>query len=372
MFLGVRSEIRPEPKGVVLILSPWNFPINLTLGPLVGALAAGNTVMVKPSEFTPATSALMEKMIREIYPPDEVVLVTGGPELAAQLTALPFNHIFFTGSPAVGKKVMTAAAQNLCSVTLELGGKSPVVVDESANLAQAARRIAWVKGLNAGQVCITADYVLVHASVAEAFVALLKRETEALYGVAGGSGRSYCKMVSPRHYARMEALVEDALAKGAKVVAGGTGDGHTYEPTLLTAVTPEMRVMQEEIFGPVLPILTYQRTDEAVAFINGGEKPLGLYVYARKRKVVDQVLRETRSGAVVVNHTGLQFHHPNLPFGGSNNSGLGQSHGAYSFRAFSHEKSTMVLGRWPAVIDLVMPPYTGFNRWIMQITKRWL
>lgn len=367
-LMGSTSTIRYEPKGVVLIIAPWNFPFNLSLGPLVSAIAAGNCVMLKPSEMTPASTACMKRMLADLFEESEVALIEGDAGVSEALLRKRFDHIFFTGSPAVGKVVMRAAAEHLTSVTLELGGKSPVIVDKTANLDEAARKIAWGKFFNSGQVCIAPDYLLVDESVRVAFVEKLRASITAL-GSEGARGI----IVNDRHAARVKRLVDRAVAQGAEVAYGGESNGRAIEPTLLTNVAPDAAVMQEEIFGPVLPIVSYRSLDEAFRLIEEKEKPLVLYIFSRDRKVVRRILAHTRAGGTTINHTLIHFYHLNLPFGGVGNSGVGKGHGFYSFEAFSNPRGVLDQRLPFSAIELLFPPYKGkLKKFLIDFTVRWL
>ena len=367
-LLGSTSHVISEPKGVVLIISPWNFPFNLTLGPLVSAIAAGNCAIVKPSEMTPHSSACMKRILAEVFEEDEVAIVEGDARVAEALLRKKFDHIFFTGSPAVGRIVMKAAAEHLTSVTLELGGKSPVIVDRTANLDEAAKKVAWGKCLNSGQVCIAPDYVLVDEQVRDAFLPKLRASIEAL-GTNGSRG----VMVNDRHASRMKRLFDSAITQGAKVDHGGTFRERDIAPTVLTDVAPDASVMQEEIFGPLLPVLTYRTHDDAFAIINAKEKPLVLYVFSRDRKVAQEIVRRTSAGGTVINHTMIHFYELDLPFGGVGHSGMGRSHGHAGFRAFSNERGILDQKLRFSAIELLMPPYEGrLKKWLIDFTVRWL
>ncbi len=346
LLLGTRSYTRCEPRGTCLIISPWNYPVNLTFGPLVSALAAGNTAMLKPSEMTPHFSAVMVRMVAELFPEDEVAIFEGEAHVSQALLELPFDHIFFTGSPAVGKMVMAAAAKNLTSVTLELGGKSPTIVDETADLALAAHNVMFGKFTNGGQTCIAPDHVYVHASVKDDFAARCKAIVEKAFGNtpdAQAQSPYMAHVVNARHHMRLVGLLEDARAQGAKVLVGGTVDASTnfVAPTLLGDIPPGARIMQEEVFGPILPVLSYTSLDDVIGRINADPKPLALYVFSRNEANIQKVLTQTSSGGACVNHSLMQFLHGNLPFGGVNNSGIGNSHGHAGFKAFSHERSIL-------------------------------
>jgi aldehyde dehydrogenase (NAD+) len=346
LTLGTRSHVQHIPRGRCLIIGPFNYPINLTLGPLVSAIAAGNTAILKPSELTPHLSALMAKVVGEVFNEDEVAIFFGEADVAQALQALPFDHVFFTGSPAIGKHVMAAAAKNLTSVTLELGGKSPTIVDASANLQLAAANIMWSKFANAGQTCIAPDHVFVHASVKQQWVELCRQELAKAYGAnlsAQQQSPDLAHMVNARHTARVKALLDDATALGAQTLAGGgvVEEACFVQPTLLDSIPASARIMTEEIFGPLLPVISFQSIEEVVTTINAGPKPLSLYIYSQNDAVIDTVLTQTASGGACVNHALLQFLHANLPFGGVNNSGIGSAHGYHGFKAFSHERAVV-------------------------------
>lgn len=361
-MLGTSAWVQCQPRGRVLIIAPWNYPLSLCFGPLISALAAGNTVIIKPSEMTPAVSALMAKVIAQVFPEREVALFEGGTATSTALLALPFDHIFFTGSPAVGKVVMAAAARHLTSVTLELGGKSPTIVDETANLPLAAQTIMWGKFINNGQTCVAPDYLYVHESVRTAFIEECRKVLQARYGHTAAEQQAnpdLTRVVNQRHTARIAALLNDAMAHGAELHTGGDIDEAScyIAPTLIGNVAPGSRILEEEIFGPVLPIIGYRDLDQVITDINGGHKPLALYIWSRKQQHIDKVLSSTSSGGACVNHCVAQFAHGNLPFGGVNHSGIGNAHGAYGFKAFSHERG--VLRSSPLMlIKLFFPPYT--------------
>jgi aldehyde dehydrogenase (NAD+) len=377
LTLGNRSHVQTMPRGRCLIMSPWNYPVNLTFGPLVSAIAAGNTAMLKPSELTPHLSALMAKIVREVFEEDEVAIFEGDADVAQALLALPFNHIFFTGSPAIGKHVMAAAAKHLASVTLELGGKSPTIVDASADIAMAAQNILWAKFANAGQTCIAPDYVFVHASVKDQWIAACRNVLAEAYGATPAAQQSsphLARIVNARHTGRIHALLQDAQSRGAKAVIGGAVDAADcfIAPTLLDDVPPDARIMEEEIFGPLLPIIPFQSIDEVIAKINAGPNPLALYIYSRTESNVQRVLQQTLSGGACVNHALMQFLQGRLPFGGVNNSGLGSAHGLFGFKAFSHEKA-VVRSQTALATKLYKPgEVPGFLRSALKSALRWL
>ncbi|MEM6723029.1 MAG: aldehyde dehydrogenase family protein, partial [Bacteroidota bacterium] len=371
-MMGSSSHIRYEPKGVVLIVSPWNFPFNLTFGPLVAAVAAGNTVMIKPSESTPHSSGLMRKIISEVFDDNEVVLVEGSVETAQAVLEFPWNHIFFTGAPGIGKIVMNAAAKHLTSVTLELGGKSPTIIDKTADLKTAARRIAWGKYMNNGQICIAPDYIYVHEDRADEFVKLVKENIKSFYTEDIPNESSYSRMVNRRHYQRVKAMIHDAVEKGANVRSGGKFDDEQnyIEPTIMTEVPHDSRVMEEEIFGPVMPVHKFRELDEVIEVINSKEKPLALYIYSKSKKNINQVLANTRAGGSCINHNAVHFFNSNLPFGGSNNSGIGKGHGWYGFQAFSNPRGVLQQ-HIPNALEMLMPPYNNFKQKLIDLTIKY-
>ncbi len=343
------AKILTQPLGVIGIIAPWNYPASLSLIPLATALAAGNRAMIKPSEYTSKTSALLATLLGDIFASDEVAVVTGGPEVGAAFSELAFDHLLFTGSTGVGRSVMQAASKNLVPVTLELGGKSPVIVDQGFDSLKAAKSIVFGKLSNAGQTCIAPDFALVHEADLDAFVAAFTAATKAAYP-AGGSDKAYGSIISQRHYDRLVGLIEDAQQKGAKIVEIGTAPGagrtRTLVPTLILGATPEMKVMQEEIFGPILPVLPYRTVEETIARINAGPRPLALYVFSDKPAVIDNILARTTSGNVTVNDTLLHCAVDDLPFGGIGGSGMGAYHGEEGFRAFSHNKGVFTQSKW--------------------------
>ena len=365
--LGTAARIRPEARGVCLIIAPWNYPFSLALGPLVAALAAGNSVIIKPSEMTPATSALIARIVNETFPPDLVAVVEGGVQTSQRLLALPFDHIFFTGSPAVGKIVMEAAARSLASVTLELGGKSPAIIGPDANIKQAAAWVAFGKFANAGQTCIAPDHVFVHRDVQQAFTTELRARIKRSYG-DGADSPHLTQIVNDHHAERLSALLGDALAKGAQVTLESGGRGRRMGPTLIEALTPEMQIDQQEIFGPILPIIPYTDLDEVTAIINARPKPLSLYIFDKHPARIDRIIAATSSGSVGVNLTMIQFTHNGLPFGGVNSSGLGAAHGIHGFQAFSHQRA--ILANRFSALSLIFPPYTQTVKRLVGLIKR--
>ncbi|HEU5289385.1 MAG TPA: aldehyde dehydrogenase family protein [Cyclobacteriaceae bacterium] len=364
-MLGTRATILYEPKGLCLIISPWNYPFNLSIGPLVSALVAGNNVIIKPSEHTPHTSALIKKMCEEIFDANLVTVCEGGPEVSQALLKLPFDHIFFTGSPSIGKVVMKAAAENLTSVTLELGGKSPTIVTASASIKDAAQRIAVAKFINNGQTCIAPDYVLVDERMAPEFINKLKEQAQKLFSENDKSIQSsphYARIVNQKHYDRLNILLQDAITKGSKLEMSGPVEPSErfIHPMILSLVPPDTMLMEEEIFGPILPVLTFKKLDDAIEFINKKPKPLALYFFGSDKKELQRVKQETSSGALCVNDCAIHFLHHNLPFGGVNNSGIGKSHGYHGFMAFSNEKPVLKQMSGFSAFSFFYPPYTPF------------
>ena len=360
MVLGTSSKVISEPRGVCLIVSPWNYPFNLTFCPMILALAAGNTVIIKPSEMTPYMSAVIADIVAEAFRPEEVAVFQGKAETSSYLTSLPFDHIFFTGSPQVGRHVMAAAARNLTSVTLELGGKSTVIIDSKASLKKAADAIVFGKFCNNGQTCIAPDYLYVESSIKTEFIAELKASITKQYGNADNltSNSDYCRIVNDEHFTRLEGLLDDALDQGAEILLGGTRvrDRRLIEPTLLEGMSATSTIMQEEIFGPLLPIIEYSDLDQIIAEINARPKPLALYIFSRDSAMQDKVIQQTSAGDTCINQIALHFMHPNLPFGGINNSGLGKTGGRWGFDAFSHQRS--VLHDKFSSTAMLHPPYT--------------
>lgn len=361
-MLGTSAFVVAEPKGRALLISPWNFPFNLAIGPLVSALAAGCPAILKPSEYAPHTAQLVQDLVSDLFAPHEVAVCLGEKEVASELLGLPFDHIFFTGSPAIGKIVMRAAAQHLSSVTLELGGKSPVILDASADLKDAAEKLIWGKFVNCGQTCIAPDYILVPEDKQEIFLGHAREVLTRYYdpeekGIM--QSPDYARLINAKHFDRIRQLLEDALQKGAQVEAGGELDEETryVAPTLISNISEDMLVFQEEIFGPILPILTYSHLNDALALIHSQPKPLALYFFGKDESRAKRVMAETSSGNLVINDCVLHFLHSELPFGGVNNSGIGKAHGKYGFLAFSNEKGVLKQRIGFNNVSLLRPPY---------------
>ena len=371
-LIGTSSYIKYEPKGVCLLISPWNFPINLTFSPLVAAIAAGNTVIIKPSEITPNTSAVIAEIIKDLFKEDEVSIVLGGAEESQALLKLPFNHIFFTGAPSIGKIVMKAAAENLSSVTLELGGKSPTIIDKTANIKETAKKIAWGKFINNGQTCIAPDYVFIQEDIKDDFIKELKLHLNTFYTENASSSDSYCRIVNTKHFNRLVAHLNDAKKHKATFELGGTynTNDNYIAPTVISNIPKEATLLQDEIFGPILPIIYYKNITEAIGYINSNEKPLALYIYSNDKELVNQVINNTRAGSTCINNNVLQFTNHYLPFGGSNNSGIGKSHGFFGFQEFSNQRS-ILKQNFKSSIELLFPPYTKQKQKITDATIKW-
>jgi len=370
-FIGGRSYVRYEAKGVSLIISPWNYPINLSLSPVVSAIAAGCPAMIKPSELTPHASDLLREMLAEIFPPNEIYVATGDVKVATELLAKPFRHIYFTGSPQVGKIVMAAAAKNLTSVTLELGGKSPAIIDKSASLNQAVRRIIYTKWSNAGQTCVAPDYLLVHEKVAEKVVDQIKDLVVKRFP-QDPENNDYTGIVNKRHINRLNRYIEDAVESGAKVWTSGKSTSSHLRPTVLTNVTVDSLVMQEEIFGPILPVIAYKSIDEAIGIINALPRPLSMSVFGSDKRVHKRVITESRAGNTCINHCAMHFYNQNLPFGGINNSGIGKGHGYAGFKAFSNARSIFRQVWFYSPHEWIHVPYTPLKKKFIDFILKWL
>jgi len=359
-----KSFVVRDPLGVVLIISPWNYPVGLLLSPLVGAVAAGNAAVLKPSEVTPHTSAVLASQLPSYVDSDAIALVEGGVPETTALLEQRFDHIMYTGNGAVAKVVMEAAARNLTPVTLELGGKSPCIVDRTADIPVTARRIAWGKFLNAGQTCIAPDYVLAEASIEEELISELAKSVEQFYAAGTKGNPDYARIVNSRHHDRVARLIADQeVAFGGEVSA----EDCYIAPTVLRNVSPDSPIMASEIFGPVLPVLPVQGVEEAIAFVNRGEKPLALYLFSADSTAEERVLRETSSGGVCINGTIMQIANSSMPFGGVGPSGMGAYHGRHTFETFSHRKSVLRRG-FRFDLKMMYPPYTeGRMKWLRKI-----
>jgi aldehyde dehydrogenase (NAD+) len=372
MLLGTKGHLQYEAKGLCLIISPWNYPFNLSICPLVHAIAAGNAVILKPSELSPNTSGFIKKMISSLFDKSEVAVFEGDAAVSTFLLEQKFDHIFFTGSPAIGKVVMAAAAKHLTSVTLELGGKSPAIVGPDVNVEEAAAKIAWGKFLNNGQTCIAPDYLYVHEKNYYSFLQALEATVETFYGANVAKSKDYARIVNRRHFDRIASLLEDAKEKGAQVIFGGITDADDcfISPTVLTNCTPDMRILQEEIFGPILPIMSFKDEFQVTADIRSGDKPLALYVFSTNTEFNQYILNNTSSGTSVVNDCLIQFGHNELPFGGVNHSGIGKSGGHYGFVEFSNQKSVVI--QRTNLLKNFYPPYGVKVRWMIDFVLKWL
>lgn len=362
-LFGARAAVHYQPKGVVGIISPWNFPVNLTFAPLAGVLAAGNRAMIKPSEFTEQTSALMSELIAKYYEEDEVAVVIGGADVGAEFTSLPFDHMLFTGATSIAHHVMRAAAENLVPVTLELGGKSPVFIGKSADIPKAALRIMSGKTLNAGQICLAPDYVFLPEGKESEFVEAAKSAVTAMFPDGLRDNDDYTSVVNQRHLDRLNTYLEDAREKGADVIALNPGDEdfsqqphHKMAPHIVVNANDDMLVMQDEIFGPILPVRTYNNVQETVAYINKNPRPLGLYYFGSDTTERDYVLDNTTSGGVTINDVFFHVAQEDLPFGGVGPSGMGAYHGEEGFNEFSHKKAVYTQAS-ADLFALIRPPY---------------
>ncbi len=361
-YFPARNKILFQPLGVVGVISPWNYPIQLAFGPMAAAIAAGNRVMLKPSEYTPRTSDLMAKVLGKAFDELEIAVVTGGPEVGEPFSRLPFDHMLFTGATSIGRHVMRAAAENLVPVTLELGGKSPTIVDRNARLADAAGSIVQGKFLNAGQTCVAPDYVFVPDDKKKEFVDLLSAQVTKSYPTLKDN-EDYTSVINQRHYDRLRGLIADAKSKGATVVEVNPAKEnfeqqptHKIPPTIILDPTDDMKVMQDEIFGPILPIKTYRQLDEAIDYVNDHPRPLALYVFSDDKAAQDKVLTRTTSGGACVNETVMHVAQEDMPFGGVGPSGMGSYHGREGFMTFSHKKSVMVQPKLNG-LKFMRPPY---------------
>lgn len=357
-----KSYIMKEPYGTVLIIGPFNYPLQLVIEPLIGAIAAGNTAIIKPSEFTPHVTKVLRKIIEAVFNPEYVAVIEGEAETTKQLTALPFDYIFFTGSENVGRSVYQAASNNLTPVTLELGGKSPVIVDESANIKVTSERICFGKFTNAGQTCIAPDYLLVKKSIKDDLISALKATISEFYGKDVQRSEDFGRIVNERHFSRLTKLLTE---QQQNIIFGGTTNKDTLyvAPTIIDNVDLDSEIMQEEIFGPLLPIVTYEDFDEALALIQSKPKPLSLYLFSEDENATERVLNELSFGGGAINDTLMHIANPNLPFGGVGNSGIGQYHGKYSFDTFSHDKS-YIFKTTRLESSVIFPPYKGKFKYI--------
>ena len=373
-LLGSKSYIKHEPKGIILIMTPWNFPINLTFISIINAISAGNSIIIKPSEISEKTSIIIKKIVANTFDKNEIKVILGGPKTAQKLLKLKFNHILFIGSPSIGKIVMQEAAKNLASVTLELGGKSPTIIDEKCNINKAAKRIAWSKFLNNGQVCIAPDYLFVHNKIKEKFIKQLILSIKDLYSNDPIKSDDYCRIVNKKHFNRLINLLEDAKQLGSNIIYGGNINEkeNFIEPTLLDNISKKSKMYKEEIFGPLLPIFDFNKIEEVIEFINKNEKPLALYIFSKNNNNIKAIINNTSSGGVCINHSTLHYSNNNLPFGGINNSGTGRCHGIYGFHELSNKKSILKQVLTSSPTDFLFPPYNNFKNKLIEFTIKWL
>ena len=377
-LFGARAEVRFQPKGVVGVISPWNFPINLTFAPLAGILAAGNRAMIKPSEYTPLTSALMAEMFAKAFTEQEIAVVTGGPEIGQAFAGLAFDHLIFTGATAVARHVMRAAAENLVPLTLELGGKSPVIIGRSADMATATARIMNGKTLNAGQICLAPDYVMTPEETLDGFIAGAQGAVRQMFPTIKDNP-DYTAIVAQRHFDRITGYIDDARAKGGQIIELkpeaedlGQQEHRKIAPTLIINATDDMKVMQEEIFGPVLPVKTYRSVSEAIDYVNAHDRPLGLYYFGSDAAERESVLRSTTAGGVTVNDVIFHVAQEDLPFGGIGPAGMGSYHGIDGFREFSHKKAIYSqIAKDIGPLKALRPPYgRGIAKFLAGQIKR--
>lgn len=366
------NRIYQEPKGVCLIIAPWNYPFQLIMSPLISAIAAGNCIILKPSEISSATSTVITQLIKNTFQQEEIACFEGDRAISEFLLQLPFDHIFFTGSTTVGKAVMQAASKNLSSVTLELGGKSPVVIDETADIKDAASKIAWGKLINAGQTCIAPDHVFVHRSKHEEFIQHYKEAVTRQFfnDQEQLDTAQYSKIINRQHAERLMGLMTDAVDHGASIAWGGEvlWSELTIYPTLLSHVPLDSKIMQEEIFGPILPIIPYDNLEVPLNIINSKSKPLALYIFSKNKLTVKRLLKSTSSGGACINDVVIHVSNPHLPFGGVNGSGMGSCHGIFGFKTFSHERSVAFQSSFN-MSQLIYPPYTN-KEWVMKLLRK--
>lgn len=375
-LIGTSSKIVYEPKGIVLIMGPWNYPFQLVMAPLIAAISAGNCSIIRPSNNTKNTSAYMKNLLKDLFPENEVAVFLGDHNTSNALLEKPFDHIFFTGSPSVGKTIMQAAAKHLASVTLELGGKSPVIIDNTADINDTATKVIWGKVLNGGQTCVGVDYVLVHESKHDEFIEKAKEQIKKFYGQTPENWEStpdLCRIINDKNFNRLKETVESTLNAGAKLEIGGIFKPETryIAPTILSNVPMDSAIMQEEIFGPILPVIKYNDLEDAIRIVQSKEKPLALYIFSKKDANIEKVLKNTSSGGTVVNGVIIHLANSNLPFGGVNHSGIGNYHGHYGFKTFSHERSVLTMSRFSA-LKTFFPPYSKTTSTLVNMINKYL
>jgi aldehyde dehydrogenase (NAD+) len=371
VLFGSKSFIQYEAKGVVLVLAPWNYPFSLLINPLVAAIAAGNCVLARPSEKTPETAKIIKKIIDDVFPANVAKVVIGEIDLAEKLLTLPFDHIFFTGSTHVGKIVMASAAKNLTTVTLELGGKSPVIIDKDCNLADCAEKLFWGKFVNGGQTCVAPDYVFIPEELKHKFIDLFKNQIEKRFGETSLErlkSADFARIIDEKAFVRLDnkilsekKLLEDLSQKDQRFIP----------PTLLLDTQLNSKIMEDEIFGPILPLISYKNLDTVISYIRNNPKPLALYIFSNSRKTIKNILAGTSSGGVSINHVVVHLANPYLPFGGVGHSGMGSYHGEFGFKAFSHERAVLKQGRF-TLTNLYFPPYDTFLSKIAFRILKWL
>jgi aldehyde dehydrogenase (NAD+) len=362
LFFGTKNSISYEGKGNCLVISPWNYPFQLAIYPILTAFSAGNTVTLKPSEFTPATNKIIIKLLGLVFKPEEVSVIEGAVEASNLLLEKPFNHIFFTGSTPVGKIIMEKASKHLASVALELGGKSPVFIDKDFEVSEAARNIAWGKLVNGGQTCVAPDYLFIHKNKKNEFVKTYIESLKDMYGDKYEGNHDFCRVITKKHADRLKSMIDEAVSMGAKLEYGGElYENGKIQPTLLSSVTKDMKIMQEEIFGPVLPLIEYEEDDEALNYINENDNPLALYVYSKSKRVQEKFRSRTNSGGIIFNESLLHVGNPKLPFGGAGKSGIGRYHGHYGFEEMSNIRSVMHR-KFDTGLSFFYPPYNGLKK----------
>jgi len=373
-LLSHSAYIRYEPKGIILIISPWNYPFQLAIGPVISAIAAGNSVIIKPSEISKNTSKLIEEMVSNLFNKHEVAVVQGGKEIVAELLELPFDHIFFTGSTSAGKIVAKGAANHLSSTTLELGGKSPLIIDKTANFDTAAEKIIWGKFLNKGQTCVAPDYILFDKSIREILVDKLIEQVKNIYGqLKIEDNLHYAKIIDEQHHERLTFMIDEAISSGSKILYGGkfNRNNRFIEPTIILTNRNECSLTEDEIFGPILPLVEYSNLNEAINWINERPVPLALYIFTKSKQVEQKIISSTQSGSVGINEVVLQYGHQNLPFGGVKESGIGRSHGFDGFKSFSNERSYIKSGKINFT-KFIYPPFNNAKRKMINILIKYL
>lgn len=370
-LFGMKGYTKPQAKGTVLIISPWNYPFTLTLGPLACAIAAGNTVMLKPSESTPESSEVISEIVAEVFAQNHVFVAKGDVEVSKKVLEFKWDHIYFTGGPEIGKSIMKIAADQLCSVTLELGGKSPCIVDETADIKNAAKRIIWGKFLNGGQTCVAPDYLLVHEKVKDKLVLEMVEVCSKMYQ---NDAEELAVIVNSNHFQRLQSALKEALEQGASILTGGkcTTETRQIQPTLLENVPLSCELMEAEIFGPILPIIEFKNEVECLQFINRKEHPLALYLFSSCQQKIRDIVGQTKAGTTSINTTIVQFNHPELPFGGIGGSGMGKGHGKYGFDEFSNLRSFVQQRfKWNA-LELIHPPFNKVSQLASRLTIKYL